>query len=238
MERKGLTGSQLKLIAITAMTIDHFTWLFFPGYDTRWFVVLLHIIGRLTAPIMCFFIAEGSHYTRDRKRYALRLFAFALVSHFAYCAAFDIPMVPFRSGVLNQTGILWSLAWGLVAISIDESPQLRTWQKMVLILLICIITLPSDWSCVATLVVVNFASNRGNFKKQAWGLVLFVATYALIYAIFQDVFYGILQMTVVLALPLLRLYNGQRGAMPGGKWLFYLYYPGHLALMGILRLFL
>lgn len=36
-------------------------------------VVLCHVTGRLTAPIMWFFIAEGCHYTRNMKAYAKRL---------------------------------------------------------------------------------------------------------------------------------------------------------------------
>ena len=63
-----LSGNALKLIAIAAMTVDHLTWVIFPGYQTNVGILLLHSIGRLTAPIMCFFIAEGYYYTHDRKR--------------------------------------------------------------------------------------------------------------------------------------------------------------------------
>lgn len=83
-KEEGLSSDQLKLIAIAAMTLDHLTWTVFPGYSTEWFVILFHIIGRLTAPIMWFFIAEGYHYTHDVRRYAARLFLLAAVSHFAY----------------------------------------------------------------------------------------------------------------------------------------------------------
>lgn len=62
--RKKLNSNHIKLIAIIAMTIDHLTWVLFPGLQRAWYVVALHVIGRLTAPIMWFFIAEGSHYTR------------------------------------------------------------------------------------------------------------------------------------------------------------------------------
>ena len=41
------------------MTVDHLTWTLMPGYSRVWWVVVLHVIGRLTAPIMWFFIAEG-----------------------------------------------------------------------------------------------------------------------------------------------------------------------------------
>ncbi len=42
----------------------------------------MHIIGRLTAPIMWFFISEGFHYTHDAKKYITRLGVFALVRFF------------------------------------------------------------------------------------------------------------------------------------------------------------
>ena len=39
-----------------------------------------------------------------------------------------------------------------------------------------------------------------------------------------------------MSIPLLSLYNGQRGSWKGMKWFFYLYYPAHLVLVGVLRL--
>ena len=59
--QKGLTAFQLKLIAITAMLIDHLAW-YYVDLDTG-LGQLLHMVGRLTAPIMCFFIAEGYRHT-------------------------------------------------------------------------------------------------------------------------------------------------------------------------------
>ena len=84
IKKIGLNSNEVKLIAIIAMTIDHVTWLLFPGYQKIWWVMLLHAIGRLTAPIMWFFIAEGFHYTRNVKKYIARLFVFAVISHFSY----------------------------------------------------------------------------------------------------------------------------------------------------------
>ena len=79
LTRGGLDSNMLKLIAIAAMTADHIAWLLFPGYPTDPLPIILHIIGRLTCPIMCFFIAEGYHYTRDIKKYTARLFVFAVI---------------------------------------------------------------------------------------------------------------------------------------------------------------
>ena len=69
--RPALSGNALKGIAILAMTLDHLTWTLWPGYSTAWWVLLLHLLGRVTAPIMWFFVVEGYHYTHDVKKYAV-----------------------------------------------------------------------------------------------------------------------------------------------------------------------
>ena len=64
---KGLSGNQLKLFAMLAMTVDHFTSVIWPDYPRDWWILLLHIIGRMAAPIFWFMVAEGYHYTRNLK---------------------------------------------------------------------------------------------------------------------------------------------------------------------------
>ena len=103
--RPGLSANALKLIAIFAMTLDHIAWLLYPGYSTEALPLAIHSFGRLTCPIMCYFIAEGYHYTISFRRYALRLFLLAVVSHFAYIFASNAytgwrSFVPFSSGSL------------------------------------------------------------------------------------------------------------------------------------------
>ena len=84
-----LNANTLKLMAIVAMTIDHIAWLTWPGLNPDPGAITLHFLGRFTAPIMWFFIAEGLYHSRDRWRYFCRLAAFALISHFAFGFAFD-----------------------------------------------------------------------------------------------------------------------------------------------------
>ena len=43
------------------------------------------------------------------------------------------------------------------------------------------------------------------------------------------------QFGTLLALPLLRAYNGRKGRNIGGKWFFYIFYPAHLLALGLLR---
>lgn len=237
-KERGLNGNQLKLIAITAMTIDHLTWTVAPGYSRVWWVILLHVIGRLTAPIMWFFIAEGYHYTHNLKKYACRLFILAVISHFAYNFCFGISFIPFQKSVFNQTGVVWSLAWGLVLLHIMEDPKVKDWQKIVMTALVCLITFPSDWSCIAVMAIVYIGTNRGNFKKQMTAMMFWTLIYAIVYFVFIDRVYAFIQLGTCLTIPLLYLYNGKRGTWKGMGKLFYAYYPAHLAVCGIIRILL
>ncbi|MBQ7059366.1 MAG: conjugal transfer protein TraX [Firmicutes bacterium] len=237
-EKMSLNGNQIKLIAIIAMTIDHLTWVLFPGTQAVWYVFALHIIGRLTAPIMWFFIAEGCHYTRDPKKYAGRLFLFALISHFAYNFAFGIPFVPLSTGPFNQTSVMWSLAWAVVLIFLCRSEKIPQWGKILAIIVICVISFPSDWSSIAVMCPFFLYAHRGIFKKQALDIVLWSFIYALVYFLFLDKVYGVLQLFTALSIPVLSRYNGERGNWKGMKWLFYMYYPVHLIIIGILRMIL
>jgi len=236
MMKKTLNANQIKLIAIIAMTIDHLTWTFFPGTQAVWYVFCLHIIGRLTAPIMWFFIAEGCHYTHDKKQYVGRLFLFAVISHFAYDFAFGIPFLPLSTGVFNQTGVMWSLAWAAVLIFLCQSDRVPQWGKILAIIVICLITFPSDWSCIAVMCPFFLFSHRGQFKKQAMDIALWTFIYALVYFLFLDKLYGVLQMFTFLTIPILSRYNGERGSWKGMKWFFYIYYPAHLVVIGLIRI--
>lgn len=235
-KKRVLNGNQLKVIAIIAMTLDHLTWAFFPGCQHIWWIWCLHIIGRLTAPIMWFFIAEGCHFTHNPKKYFLRLLAFAVVSHFAYDFAFGIPFFDLSAGVFNRTSVMWPLALSVPVIFAVNSPKLHTAWKYVIIFSACILAFPSDWSSIAVMCPLFLYSHRGNFKKQAIDIVFWSFIYALVYFVFLDKPYGVLQLFTFLTIPLLSQYNGERGKFKGMKWFFYLYYPAHLVVIGIIRL--
>lgn len=192
---------------------------------------------------MCFFIAEGYYYTKDINKYTKRLFVFAFISHFAYVfASVDFmdwkSFIPFYYGsALNQTSVMWSLAWGLVMLRVVNSKKIKSnMMKALLIVLICLISFPGDWSCVASLCILAFGTNRGNLKKQTLWMMFYVAIYTTVYFFAIDKIYGALQMAVVLSVPIIRMYNGKRGNNQRindiMKWLFYIYYPLHLFIIG------
>jgi len=72
-------------------------------------------------------------------------------------------------------------------------------------------------------------------------MVFYVALYSTVYFFALDKLYGLMQMAVVLSIPVLRMYNGQRGRSNRVnrvmKWLFYIYYPLHLLVIGWIQFF-
>lgn len=97
-QRRSLDSNAIKLIAILAMTVDHIAWAVFPGYPRAALPLLMHLIGRITCPIMCYFIAEGFHYTHDVRKYTARLFLFALFR----TSAISMPRTTLSTGIRSS----------------------------------------------------------------------------------------------------------------------------------------
>lgn len=235
---KGLNSNHLKFIAIAAMTVDHIADLMFPQFPAEPVAIILHLIGRITAPIMWFFICEGFFYTRNLKKYICRMLIFAVISHFAYCFAFGINFIPFSKGeVLNQTSVILPLCGGLCALWVMKgNNSLKKWQKYALLILIDVVTFPSDWSCIAVMAILAMYERRGNPEKQTRDMMIWVAVYAAVIFFCMNKVQGLIQLGVILVYPFIKTYNGERGKAKWTKWLFYIYYPAHLVIIGIFRI--
>lgn len=233
----GVSADILKLIAIVAMLIDHIAWAFVP-LDT-FLGFTMHVIGRLTAPIMCFFIAEGFHHTRNVKKYALRLLIFAIIS--------QIPFFYFETGrfipefnsffdILGKFNVIFTLLFGLLSLWILKS-SMKSAVKYLLILILMIVSLASDWLFFGILFILVFGLNSGNFKKQATGFSL-ISLVLLINFLFNMSYLMLFQLGVLLALPLLYFYNGERSGNRMNKWVFYWFYPVHLLIIGLMKFYI
>lgn len=233
----GLNSNHLKIIAIIAMTIDHFADLFYPNFPAEPVPLALHFIGRLTAPIMWFFVCEGFHYTRNVKKYMLRLGIFALISHFAYCFGFGINPIPFSSGVFNQTSVMYPLFIAVVILWLNNSDiKMNQYLKMVISFILVWTAFPADWSCIAVLAILGMYQKRGNLKGQMVSICTYVLLYGLVSFFFVSKVYAIELFGVLMVYPVLKHYNGERGNAKWMKWFFYIYYPLHLIILGILRI--
>ena len=237
MANERYTANYIKMIAIVAMTIDHLTWLFYPGFSTGVLPIGLHLVGRLTAPIMWFFVAEGYAHTSNKYRYFRRLMILAIVSHFAFCFSFGLDYIPFRQGIFNQTSVAYSLALSVLLLMMYEwegNPFIR----ILGIVAIIFLAFPADWSSISVVSIMYFYANRGDIQKQGKWLVVWIALYAVIYFIFIDKVYAIVQFGTLNSLFILCKYNGKLGNNKYIGKFFYYYYPVHMVLIGVLRLML
>lgn len=132
---------------------------------------------------------------------------------------------------------MWSLALGRIGIIVQDSNIKNIW-KTIITLLLCVLGFPSDWSSVAVMIVIYNYVYRNNLKKQMLIQTIFSGIYSLVYCLFIDIWYGLIQLGTILSIPLLSRYNGERGKWKGMKYFFYFIYPVHLIICGITRIYL
>ena len=237
-----LSADVLKIIAITAMFIDHTAWMFIPTNSALG--IICHIIGRTTIPIMCYLIAEGFFYTRNVGKYALRLFIFALVSHLPFFffqqGSFAISWGSFFDSFSN-TSVIWSLFLGLVALIVLNAKGMNIILKLVLIAALCVAAIPGNWSWFAVLWVVGFSFFRGKPKWQfiSFSVValLFVSRQTLLPLIGGSDGWAVnfFQLGLFLTIPLLLMYNSAAKPRKSLKWVFYIFYPLHLLILVLIK---
>ena len=138
-----MSYSTLKLIALITMVIDHIG----ISYDLE----LFRIIGRLSFPIYAFLIVNGFNYSKNIKRYLIRLLVFAVIS--------EIPFQLFKYNHINLTfsNVFVTLSLGLIAIMFLKRYKNKI-KKYLIVLLICICAelLGSDYGFRGVLLVVIF----------------------------------------------------------------------------------
>lgn len=209
-----MSSSQLKILAIITMLIDHTGAILFPK------ITLLRIIGRLSFPIFAFLISEGLFHTSNIKAYLLRLFAFALISEVPFDLAFHGRI--YDSGEQN---IFFTLFLGLAAIVFLQTYLAKN--SVVSIALagaaaLLAEVLHTDYGWFGVVIIIIFYC----FKKyQTSGVFVFSVL---------NTGYGLLQSPLQVyaaaaSIPIL-LYNGKKGRL-NWKYFFYAFYPVHLLLL-------
>ena len=229
-----INRNTLKCIAITAMLLDHIAMLFMVEYPVAYFI--MRLIGRLTVTIMCFFIAEGYFHTRSKYKYGMRLGIFALISQFAYTFFENRTILTYR--LFTDWNVIFTLFIGFFVLLAYEKISNKI-AKWIVVGLLCAVSYFGDWMIIAPLWILCFYIFRDNKKKRfiVFGILAAIEVASCIPFIIN---HGeIWQIGVFLVIPLLLLYNGEKGGdSPLLKWAFYLFYPLHLLLLGIIKLLL
>ena len=221
-----LNGSALKVLAMVAMLVDHSAICFHPLLKRYLFTlfnirftpyILLRGFGRIAFPIFCFLLAEGFRHTRSKKRYALNLFLFALISEIPY-DLFNCGALPFE-----RQNVFFTLLLGFLGIwCLVKFRELPLGSSLLLI----------------GLGVVSALLNADYGWK---GFLLILLLYLLAEQPLVQAFSGITllgwPLGVAFAFPFLNLYNGERGFVRGkaAKYFFYCFYPVHLTILWLLH---
>lgn len=241
-ERHGISGSTLKIIAIVTMLIDHIgaavlgRQLVMQGINelntadaaavARWIsdnavlygsYTIMRMIGRVAFPIFCFLLIQGFLHTHDVKKYALRLFVFALVSELPFDLAFK-GKIDF-----SYQNVFFTLLIGLLTMMafrwVEERTEWQKWLRVVLdiVALACGIV-------VAELLKTDYSGI---------GVVCIMALYIFRKSKVQQIVAGCVafcwEITAPIAFLPIAFYNGKRGL--NIKYFFYAFYPAHLLIL-------
>ena len=125
-----------------------------------WMRIVTHF-SIICPPVMFFMIADGYKYTRDRKKYAIRLGIFALITQ-----PFDWLIFQPIHGWWT-TNVIFTLLFGLLAIMAWES-RFKLWQR-VLLVLGCVglsVLIFSDWLIFGVLLILFLHMFREQPMKQ------------------------------------------------------------------------
>lgn len=225
---KKLTAFELKTVAIAAMLINHIGHTFDGIWLSPTWRFAYLTIGLLTFPIMAYLLVEGFHYTRSRWRYAGRLGFFACLSFIPFNALTQgiLPLLP-------SNNILFTLMIGVLMMMACEAVKHPILQVLVL-LFATGLTLMSDWMIFGMPIIFGFYKTHG--KPKASLAVPAIACAAMLWFNQGNLIYDPISVYSTLGLlaviPLLALYNGQRGYAPRWlNWGFYAFYPLHLAIL-------
>ena len=223
MNSKPLTGLHLKLIACAAMLTDHACKVLIHGTFAAKY--LSGSVGRIAFPLFAYLLLEGFLHTKNRMKYARNLLVIAVISE----AFFDYALHG-KWFYLQAQNTCFTLLLGLLLFIVLE--KCETAGKPLLML-------PA-----AALFACAFYFGRVDYGLAACGvfLVLYLCRYQ------APWFAALLTATVLLAayrtfgaylavIPLF-FYGRERGRIPSAaKYLFYAFYPAHLAVLASVRLF-
>ena len=230
---RGLRASDLKIIAMVCMLLDHLWATVVP--DNLW----MTCVGRIAFPIFAFQIAEGYYKTRDLKAYRKRLLFWAVLT--------EIPFNLLTGGaIINpfHQNVLWTMLLGLWVIeAIDglrRTADLKQYMKAAAIVLAALLLSVVgfvDYGAAGVLTVVAFGLLRGQKWEKVGQLLAMGYIHGIMIKGMMIPVGGFdvkVQSFAVLALIPIWLYDGRQGLTgKGWKWFSYAFYPLHMLIIGL-----
>ncbi len=236
----------LKLVAIVTMFIDHLGAAIFPQYR------VMRYIGRIAFPIFAYCIAVGCIYTRNIGKYALRVLVMAVLTQPLYVTALN----HLEKGAFDWLHNFYRMDLILQHYFVTSSYVIHFTLFMGILL---IWTLKKKNYLLTGLVLAACWYLKGYLNYGMYGVYLILLFYALIerpaasllWVSLYMAWYGLpalrdklyplpdkisvtTQFYALLALPL--IYIPMKSKIRINKWVFYLFYPAHLAVIYALGL--
>ena len=240
-------------IALYLMVLDHIGF-YFDGVLPAGLTSVLRILGRSSYPLFLFCMTQGYRHTRSRKKYLLRLyFGNLFMTGFMIFVERYFPTDGFGYGFHNI--FLSMFLTGVLISTIETFPQDK---KKGLIMAGCLFVLQLLFRMAPGLLPVLRNYNGDiitgifpNLVLNEYGLLFIILgiamyflhdkkdTLAIVYLLFCIAQYSDewlngeggfpTQWFMVLALPFILRYNGERGK--SFKYFFYIFYPAHTFLL-------
>lgn len=225
--KKILNSNSLKIIAILAMVLDHIAIAFISMSSP--FYYILRIIGRITAPIMFYSLANGFFYTKNKFKYGFRLLLFAVISQIPYSLFLDNKVI-----VYDNYNILFTLFLSFICLYALYDIK-NYFFKILILLLMCSLSLFCEYGIFGIVLVLMFYLFRESKLKTFFYSIL-CCLYLLIRTTLENsVIVFVLFGGLFLAIPLFNMDSGEKGKL-NLKYMFYLFYPIHLIVLYLIRL--
>jgi len=239
-----LDAFKLKWIAIIGMVLNHIVIAWWDIIPVG-LAVPMYAAGGLTFPIMAYFVVEGYRRTSSLKKYILRLFIFGTIS------------IPFHALTFGYFGlnIMFTIIMGIVSMLLYDKIKIRPlfWILFVIITLLTTMPIFFDWAIIGVIVILLthiirnentrrivpaivagvfmpafsllgiWAANNPYIQVDLAGMPGYDSTLMLVSTVFI--------IGCLAAALLLKNFNGERGKIM--KWVFYSFYPIHLAILGV-----
>ena len=235
-----LNRDAIKYIAVFTMLLNHISAIFLqPGSLLG---ESFRVIGYFTAVTMVYFLVEGYRYTHSHKAYFFRLVLFAAISELPFQLAFvGSELYTYRFNMICNLCLCWCV------IHISRTEALLS-LRLVLYAGLLFLSFFCDWGPLAPLYTLLFLWADGSREKTAaayiFAMILLAVSDFFPYAETMPVEEAILSSCIDMAgvalsaVCILFFYNGKRvkKGRTFSKWFFYIFYPVHLSLLGMIRI--